>query len=34
MNCKNPFEKQSTKISLSDWDFLETDLVAHSSSPK
>ncbi|CAD8194734.1 unnamed protein product [Paramecium pentaurelia] len=34
MNCKNTFEEQSTKISISDWDFLETDLETHCSSPK
>ncbi|CAD8107340.1 unnamed protein product [Paramecium primaurelia] len=34
MNCKNTFEEQSTKISISDWDILETDLETHCSSPK
>ncbi|CAD8211202.1 unnamed protein product [Paramecium pentaurelia] len=34
MNCKITFEEQSTKVSFSDWDILETDLITHSSSPK
>lgn len=34
MNYKTTFEEHSTKISISDWDILETDLETHSSSPK
>ncbi|CAD8120113.1 unnamed protein product [Paramecium sonneborni] len=34
MNSKTPFEEQSTKISISDWDIQETDLISSPSSPQ
>ncbi|CAD8208559.1 unnamed protein product [Paramecium octaurelia] len=34
MNCNITIEVQSTKLSFSDWDILETDLETHTSSPK